>query len=151
VTTTAHVFVLLVMIPVVGFVLWLVRHHRLKSKYSMLWLTVAFALLVLAVFPGLLDRVSDAVGIDYPPATILFMAVAFLFLVVVHFSWELSRLEERSRVLAEETALLRVDLDRLRDELTVQVPTGTGDEPSAASASGAASASPGGPSSGASA
>jgi hypothetical protein len=32
-----------------------------------------------------------------------------LFLVVVHFSWELSRLETRVRKLAEELALLDHD------------------------------------------
>ena len=31
-------------------------------------------------------------------------AVAFLFVLTVHFSWELSRLEERTRTLAEEVA-----------------------------------------------
>ena len=114
-TTTAHVFVVIVTLLTVGFILWLVRRHRLKSKYSLLWLTIALALVALAAFPNTLDRVSDAVGIYYPPATILFAAVAFLFLVVVHFSWELSRLEERSRVLAEEVALLRASIERLED------------------------------------
>jgi hypothetical protein len=60
-----------------------------------------------ALFPNAYDRLSDATGIDYPPAAILFGAVVFLFVIVVHFSWELSRLEERSRILAEELALLR--------------------------------------------
>ena len=36
------------------------------------------------------------------------VAVTFLFLVAVHFSWELSRLEDRNRALAEEVALLRM-------------------------------------------
>ena len=39
----------------------------------------------------------------------LFLAVGFLFFVVVHFSWELSRLESRVRTLAEEIALLRAE------------------------------------------
>jgi len=32
-----------------------------------------------------------------------------LFVVVVHFSWELSRLQERTQILAQEVALLRAD------------------------------------------
>jgi hypothetical protein len=31
--------------------------------------------------------------------------------VVVHYSWELSRLENRTRTLAEELALLRAQLE----------------------------------------
>ncbi len=142
-TTTAHVFVIVVTLGTVGFIIWLVRQHRLKSKFSLLWLAIGLVLLVLAAFPDLLDRVSHAIGIDYPPATFLFAAVAFLFLVAVHYSWELSRLEERSRVLAEEAALLRESVQRLEDRLAAagigdddredgspQAPDGTGSAPS---------------------
>ncbi len=103
----AHVFVAVVTLAVLVFILRLVRRHSLRSKYSLLWLTVGLALAVVAAFPGLLDSASRAVGIYYPPATFLLMAVGFLFLIVVHFSWELSRSEERVRTLAEELALLR--------------------------------------------
>lgn len=106
-STRAHVFVAVVTLAVLVFILRLVRRHSLRSKYSLLWLTVGLALAVVAAFPGLLDSASRAVGIYYPPATFLLMAVGFLFLIVVHFSWELSRSEERVRTLAEELALLR--------------------------------------------
>ena len=127
-STTAHVFVIVVTLCTVGFIIWLVRQHRLKSKFSLLWLAIGLVLLVLAAFPNLLDRVSHAIGIEYPPATFLFAAVAFLFLVAVHYSWELSRLEERSRVLAEEAALLRESVQRLEDRLEA---AGNGDAPHA--------------------
>jgi hypothetical protein len=78
----------------------------------MLWSTVGAGLVILAAFPGLLDWTAGRLGIYYPPAAFLMAAVAFLFVLGVHFSWELSRLEERTRTLAEEVALLRDDLDR---------------------------------------
>jgi hypothetical protein len=53
--------------------------------------------------------VSDWLGISYGPATFFLGAITLLFLVVIHFSWELSRLEERTRVLAEELALLKAE------------------------------------------
>jgi hypothetical protein len=60
--------------------------------------------------PDVLVPVSDFVGINYEPATFFLAAIAFLFLVIVQFSWELSRLEERTRSLAEELALLRAEV-----------------------------------------
>ena len=95
-----------------GFVLHLMRSGRLRAKYAMLWSTVGAGLVVLAAFPGLLDWTAGRLGIYYPPAAFLMAAVAFLFVLTVHFSWELSRLEERTRTLAEEVALLRDDLAR---------------------------------------
>lgn len=109
----AHVFVIIVSVLALLFVLFLVRRHTLKSKYSLLWLTISVLFLGVALFPNAYDRLSDATGIDYPPAAILFGAVVFLFVIVVHFSWELSRLEERSRIMAEEMALLRARNDAL--------------------------------------
>jgi hypothetical protein len=65
------------------------------------------------------NQLATDVGIFYQPAAFLFAAVVFLFFVVVHYSYELSKLEERSQRLAEEVALLRNDL------MTVSESSGT--------------------------
>lgn len=106
-TTRAHVFLLVITLASVAFIVRLVRRRQLRAKYSLLWLSVGGGLVLVAAFPGLLNRASDRLGIYYPPAAFLTLAVAFLLLLVVHFSWELSRLEDRTRTLAEEIALLR--------------------------------------------
>jgi hypothetical protein len=108
----AHLLLVLMTLGIVGFVLHLVRSSRLRAKYAMLWTTVGVGLIVLAAFPALLDRTALEVGIYYPPAAFLMAAVAFLFVLSVHFSYELSRLEERTRTLAEEVALLRDEIAR---------------------------------------
>ncbi len=149
-STRAHVFVVIVTLLSIVFIVRLVRSNRLRSKYSLLRIVVALALATVAVFPGLLDRVSRAAGVYYPPATFLLLAVGFLFLIVVHFSWEFSRSEERIRTLAEDVALLQAAHDAaiaaLRDGQTPpeRLPTaGSGPGPDAAGPSA-------GPSSGAS-
>jgi hypothetical protein len=40
----------------------------------------------------------------------------FLLLVCLHLSWESSKLEDETRVLAEEIALLRLKVDELSAE-----------------------------------
>ena len=111
-TDRAHLVLVVLTAGMLGFVLHLMRSGRLRAKYAMLWSTVGVGLVVLAAFPGLLDWTAGRLGIYYPPAAFLMAAVAFLFVLTVHFSWELSRLEERTRTLAEEVALLRDDLAR---------------------------------------
>ncbi|HVV38089.1 MAG TPA: DUF2304 domain-containing protein [Acidimicrobiales bacterium] len=105
----AHIFVLLLAIGLVGFVLRLVRRRQMRAKYSFIWLGLGLGALVLAVVPGLLDRTASAVGVDYAPALLFMLAILVLLLVVVHFSWELSRLEERVRTLAEYIALVTAE------------------------------------------
>ena len=110
-SSQAHVLVAAVIVLTVRVIYQLVSRRVLKSKYALLWSLVALALLPLAAFPDLLVPVSDFVGIDYEPATILFASVAFLFAMTVHLSYELSRVEARTQDLAEEFALLRARLD----------------------------------------
>ena len=109
VSTRAHILLIVAAGISVGYIFWLLRQHQLRSKYALLWLGIGIVLVPLAVFPGVLNTVADWLGVAYPPAAFLFLAVGFLFFVVVHFSWELSRLERRVRTLAEEIALLRAE------------------------------------------
>lgn len=110
-TGRAHLILFLMTLTALLFVVRLVRQRSLRAKYAMLWLSVGALLLVVAAFPRLLDWLAAQAGIFYPPAAFLLLAVGFLFVVVIHFSWELSRLEERTRTLAEEVALLKCQQD----------------------------------------
>jgi hypothetical protein len=107
----AHVLIIIATLVIAWFILRLVRARQLRSKYALLWLVIGVLMLSLAAVPGVLNTVSGWLGVGYSPAIFLLLAVGFLFLVVVHYSWELSRLENRTRTLAEELALLRAQLD----------------------------------------
>ena len=107
----AHVLVAAVIVLTVLFIYRLVSKQVLKSKYALLWSVVAVGLLPLAAVPDILVPISDVVGIDYEPATILFVSVAFLFATTVHLSFEISRNEAHIQTLAEDLALLRVRLE----------------------------------------
>ncbi|HKA93196.1 MAG TPA: DUF2304 domain-containing protein [Acidimicrobiia bacterium] len=107
----AHILIIVATAIIALFIFRLVRARQLRSKYALLWLVIGLLLLPLAAVPGALNTVSEWLGVLYSPAIFLLFAVGFLFLVVVHYSWELSRLENRTRTLAEELALLRTRLD----------------------------------------
>src|SRR5829696_3879633 len=110
-STESHVLIIVIAAGVIAFIVHLVRSHRLRAKYSVLWLTIGLGLAILAAFPDLLVWISDLFGIAYAPATFMLLALSFLLVLVLQFSWELSRLEDRTRALAEEYALLRSEVD----------------------------------------
>ncbi|HEX2700599.1 MAG TPA: DUF2304 domain-containing protein [Acidimicrobiales bacterium] len=101
------VFVLVVALVNVVVVLELVRRRQLREKYALLWLAVGVGGIVLGLGRTVVDRVAHALGVDYGPSAVFLLAILFLLLVCMHLSWEVSRLEERTGVLAEELALLR--------------------------------------------
>jgi len=111
--TTTHIGSILVAGGSVLAMLELLRRRQLKEKYAVLWLAVGVGMLVLGAFPVLLNNFAELVGVKDPPNLLLFAAALLLLLVCVHLSWEASRLEEKTRTLAEEVALLRRRLDEV--------------------------------------
>lgn len=89
----------------------LVRRRQLREKYALLWLSVGFGGIVLGLGRSLVDRVAHNLGVTYGPSAVFLGAILFLLLVCIHLTWEVSRLEERTRILAEELALLRGSVD----------------------------------------
>ncbi|NUR74528.1 MAG: DUF2304 domain-containing protein [Hamadaea sp.] len=92
-------------------ILELLRRRQLREKYGMLWIGVALVIVPLSIFPGLMDRVAGFVGVASGVSLVLFAAILFLLLVCLHLSWEVSRLEEETRTLAEEIALIKIKID----------------------------------------
>jgi hypothetical protein len=92
----------------------MLRRRRLREKYAVFWGLVAVATLVVALFPVLLTRAAALVGVEIPSNLLFFVASMVLFVVSVQHSSELGRLEERSRTLAEELALLRMQVASLK-------------------------------------
>jgi hypothetical protein len=86
-----------------------VRWRRLRARYLVLWVVICVLVIPIVLVPGVADWISSALGIYYPPATLFLIAVIVLFGINVQFSREISRLEERTRVLAEELALQRLE------------------------------------------
>jgi hypothetical protein len=106
-STRAHVMVLLVCFLGAAFLLRLLRRRQLRGKYTLLWILTGLVVLVIASFPSAVDHVAHTLNIYNPPNALFLLAIAFLLLVCIYFSYELSRLEERTRLLAEELAILR--------------------------------------------
>jgi hypothetical protein len=89
----------------------LMRRRRLREKYAVFWVVVALVTLVIAVFPATLTTAADLVGVKVPANLLFFGASMLLLGVSIHQSYELGRLEERTRTLAEEVGLLRLEIE----------------------------------------
>jgi len=110
---STRAYVLALCTAVLGLVLIFrqVRRGRLRAKYALVWLTVAILVVPFAVVPGLLDEVASLLGIAYGPTLLLVAGLAFFAVLSIHFSSELTRVEERTRVLAEEIAIMRYEIE----------------------------------------
>jgi hypothetical protein len=95
------------------FVLELVRRRALMERYALLWMFSSLVILALAVFDDALTVMARQLGIVSAPNALFFVAVAFILLLLLHFSAAMSRLTDQSKVLAQRQAILEQQLRRL--------------------------------------
>ena len=90
-----------------AFVIVQVRHQRMKERYAALWLIIGAVIIVLGAFPSLLNGVAGFVGVALPVNLLFLLSILLLMGVSIHLTLELSRLSEKTRILAEEVAILK--------------------------------------------
>jgi hypothetical protein len=104
---------LVIAIVMVLAVLQMLRRGKLREKYTVLWLIVGGLTIILGVFPQLLDWAASLVGIRVPANLLFALAIVLLVGVSLHVSRELTILEDETRILAEEVAILRASVESL--------------------------------------
>ena len=95
-------------------VLELVRRRHLSEEYSLLWLGTAIVMLVIGVWRDLLHGLADLVNIEYPPNLLFLLAALFLLFIQLYFSTVITRLTQESKTAAQQIALLRHEVEKLR-------------------------------------
>jgi hypothetical protein len=105
----------LLALVIVGLVVEMLRRKKLREKYAALWLIVGVLTLVLAAFPRMLNVVAEFVGVQLPSNLLFAMSILMLLGVCLHLSWEISVVEDETRTLAEEVAILRVQVEDLNN------------------------------------
>lgn len=106
---------------IVVLVVEMLRRKKLREKYAALWLVVGLATLVLAAFPQLLAQTARLLGVQVPSNLLFSMTILLALGVCLHLSWEISVVEDETRTLAEEAAILRTHIERLESRLDAEL------------------------------
>ncbi len=98
-------------------VLDLIRRHRLRERYALLWLVTGLVLAALSIWRNGLNTIAGWLGVSsYPPAVLFAVAILFIIAVLLHYSTVISRLSDQNVILAQRLALLESKLsDRERE------------------------------------
>ena len=109
-----QVFAFIITFVIFLLVLGLIRKRKITEHFAVLWVAVSVGLLLASSlgFPYLF-RIAKFLGIVYPPSALFLLAIFGLTLLVIQlFAW-VSKLNERSRSLVQQVALLRDELNQM--------------------------------------
>jgi hypothetical protein len=104
-------FVVFVAVVIALVVVYYIRRWRLREEYSLLWLFLSAALIILTIDQGVMEWAADRLHVAYSPAVLFFLALAFVAVMLFHYSLEISRLSDQNKMLAQEMSLLRAKLE----------------------------------------
>ncbi|OII34451.1 DUF2304 domain-containing protein [Plantibacter sp. MMLR14_011] len=105
-----------------GVVIEMLRRRRMRERHAVWWLVAGCLALIIGVFPQVLAGVAVAIGVEIPTNLVFFVSILVLFLVSIQHSSELTTLEQRSRTLAEESALQDLRITELERRLADGAP-----------------------------
>ena len=111
-TPQSRLLALFAALLTVSSILQLLRRRQLREKYAVLWLVLSAAVVGVAAFPQLLTAAAQVTGVQVPSNLLFFVAILVQLVVSVQLSWEVSRLEDETRALAEEVALVHLRVDQ---------------------------------------
>ena len=87
-----------------------VRAKRLEFRLSLPWLLLLVVLLLMDVFPGIVDWLAKMLGIELPINMLTFCGLGFSLVLIFSLTTSISRLNERQKKLVQEIALLKKQL-----------------------------------------
>ena len=109
-TLTSYIFGIVAALLILVVVIELLRRRHLRERHAVWWFIAGLLALVAGVFPGTLAWAASLLGIAVPINLVFFVSIAILFLVCLQFSSELTRLESKTRRLAERVAIMELQL-----------------------------------------
>ena len=107
----------LISVFLAGAILYLVRRDHLHGPYALWWLAVAVVTLALGVYPSIVDRLGNAIGIYYPPILPIVIGIGMILLRLLKMDVDRSRYERQMRRLTQKLAIIEQELRETRDEL----------------------------------
>lgn len=117
-TFASYVFGIISAVLILLVVIEMLRRRLLRERHAIWWLFAGSLALVAGIFPDTVAWGASLFGIVVPINLVFFLSIAILFLVCLQHSAELTRLESKTRTLAERVALMELELNERNDSET---------------------------------
>ena len=110
-TPKLRIFLIIASALTLLFFLTKISKQKMKIQYSVFWIMFGIFLLVLAVFPGIMDYVSLCLGVQSSANTVYLVIICLLAFKLFTTTLRLSQLSEQMSSVVHEMAIEKLDAD----------------------------------------
>ena len=93
-----------------------IKDKRLELQYTITWLALLLAGLILVIFPRLLSLISRWVGIAVPVNTLFFLGFCFSVVLIYRLTLVVSKQSNQITKLTQEIAILKKKVKEEKQE-----------------------------------
>jgi len=104
--TVLQIFLIICLLLFLALILRYSAKKRLNLKYALVWLASVFAMLIITIFPQIVDAVGYIVGIHTPANTIFLFSGMFMVIILMSLTFIVSHMNSRIYKMAQSIALL---------------------------------------------
>ncbi len=90
----------------------MIRKKSLELRYALSWMFVGVGILLLDLFPHLIEWLSKAMGILTPINMLFFLGFCFSLVIIFMLTIAVSRMSIRIKELAQELALYKKENEK---------------------------------------
>ncbi|OUQ46833.1 DUF2304 domain-containing protein [Lachnoclostridium sp. An118] len=100
-----QIIVAVIIIIALAVIINMIRKKALELRYALAWLLVGVGVLILDIFPGIMEKLATALGIYSPVNMLFFMGFCFSLIIIFVLTIAVSRMSIRIKNLTQELAL----------------------------------------------
>jgi len=113
-----QIWILILSISIIIYLFEKIRKQKYIVKFSMPWFFTFLIIIILAIFPNLIDIIAMLLGIKEATNAIFFIAICMLVNNIINLSFSMSEAKKQSIRMAQEIALLKKDIFNINEEIT---------------------------------
>lgn len=102
-----NLFFIIISLLIIIYIIVSIRKGKLSPANSFVWLIFCIIMLILSIWPKSIDWLAGLLGISYPPALFLTIAVVILFIMNFIQSKKIEDLQKKVVDLCQELTITK--------------------------------------------
>ncbi len=115
-TVTLRIFIAIIDILGVAYIFHLIRKNRLELKYALSWFVISLFVLVVDIFPVIMEKLADILGITTPVNMMFLLGFLFSLAIILVLTVALSINAGSVKRLNQKVAMLDKRIRELEEK-----------------------------------
>lgn len=87
--------------------LFFIKRRLIDIRYSLLWIFISFAMLLLSLNKNIIEYFSLAMNVNYAPSLLFLIGILFCFLLILNMTIIISNMQKKITRLTQEVGILK--------------------------------------------